>query len=221
MSGKLQHGLSKDPVLGSVYRVWLGIRARCLNAEHPAFADYGGRGITICDRWRDDVHAFIADVGPKPSPALEIDRIDNDRGYEPGNVRWATRSENDRNRRSTTWIEFRGEQRRLIDLCEEFGIPGDTARFRLRKMGMTPEEAFTTPVRPKSPKGQRRPKPPVREHQWGELNNCAKLTDTQRREVWARHNAGERMSDLARAFGVDPKTIAKIVSNPRWGQVAA
>jgi hypothetical protein len=217
MSGKLQHGLSCDPVLGAVYRVWLGIKARCLNTEHPAFSDYGGRGIVICDRWRDDVHTFIADVGPKPTPKHEIDRIDNDRGYEPGNVRWATRSENDRNRRSTTWIDFRGERRRLIDLCEEFGIPGDTARFRLRKMGMTSEEVFTTPVRPKSPNGQHRPRPEARTHQWGEANNCAKLTDDQRREVYRRFLAGECKSDLARAFGLDPKSIAKIVRNPRWG----
>jgi hypothetical protein len=122
------------------------MRLRCTVPSNPAFAAYGGRGITICERWLDSVENFIADMGPKPSPRHEIDRIDNDRGYEPGNCRWVTRRENSRNRRSTVWVEFRGEKRRLIDLCEEFGVPDDTARWRIKAWGDV-ERALLTPCR--------------------------------------------------------------------------
>lgn len=122
------HGLSRDPI----HLAWRGILARCLNPNHAAYPSYGGRGITVCDRWRESFEAFAADMGPKPTPKHEIDRIDNNAGYSPENCRWATRSENDRNRRSTVWVEFRGERRRVADLCEEFKIPRDTLAYRLR-----------------------------------------------------------------------------------------
>lgn len=147
----LKHGLSYTPE----YRAWQQMRLRCLDPEHAAFADYGGRGITVCDRWRDDPTAFLADVGPKPSPKHEIDRIDNDRGYEPGNVRWATRKENDRNRRSSRLLTFRGETHALAEWCERLGLPRDTVRKRLEG-GWPVEEALTTPVRPKAPNGAAR-----------------------------------------------------------------
>lgn len=151
-----KHGGSYTPE----YRAWQTMRLRCTVPTNRAWPDYGGRGITVCDRWRDDFRAFLADMGSKPSSAHEIDRIDNDRGYEPGNCRWVTRSENNRNRRSTLWIEYQGERRRRIDLAEEFGIPSDTLAFRLRS-GWSVEEALTTPVRQKLPDGEgwrRRPK---------------------------------------------------------------
>lgn len=139
---QLAHGRSFTPE----YRAWQTMRLRCLNPSNRAYPAYGGRGIAVCDRWRDDFEAFLADVGPKPSPRHEIDRIDNNRGYEPGNCRWVTRSQNDRNRRSTLWVEYRGERRRLIDLCEQFGTWPDTVKFRL-KHGWTMEAAVETPTR--------------------------------------------------------------------------
>lgn len=150
MSAHRRHGLSYTPE----YRAWQTMRLRCTNPENRAWASYGGRGITVCARWLDDPSAFVADMGPKPTPRHEIDRIDNDRGYSPDNCRWTTRSENDRNRRSTTWVMFRGTRRRLIDLCDEYGVPGDTARWRIRK-GWPVEVALETPVRPKARAGAR------------------------------------------------------------------
>lgn len=74
---------------------------RCHNDKHKQYMDYGGRGIAVCEEWRGEGGAakFIEHIGPKPSPDLTLDRIDNDRGYEPGNVRWATRKQQAANRR--------------------------------------------------------------------------------------------------------------------------
>lgn len=137
-----EHGQSFTPE----YRAWQTMRLRCLNPSNRAYPAYGGRGITVCDRWLDDFEAFLADVGAKPSARHELDRIDNNRGYEPSNCRWVTRSQNDRNRRSTLWVDYRGERRRLIDLCEQFGTWLDTVKFRLEH-GWTMEAAVETPTR--------------------------------------------------------------------------
>jgi hypothetical protein len=151
-----KHGLSYRPE----YRAWQTMRLRCTVPTNPAWKDYGGRGISVCDRWRDDVAAFVADMGPKPSRKHELDRIDNDRGYEPGNCRWVLRKTNCRNRRSSKWIEFRGARRLFVELCDEFGIRADTAKHRMEELGWDAERTFTTPVRPKSPKGHAKPPPP-------------------------------------------------------------
>lgn len=90
-----KHGCSDLPE----YRSWQGMVARCHQPTNENYPEYGGRGIVVCERWREDISAFIADVGPRPSPRHSIDRINNDRGYEPGNVRWATAKEQANNRR--------------------------------------------------------------------------------------------------------------------------
>lgn len=81
------------------YVAWNAMVQRCTRESHPAWRNYGGRGITVCAEWRHDFAAFLAHIGPKPAPNLSLDRIDNDRGYEPGNVRWATTSQQHKNTR--------------------------------------------------------------------------------------------------------------------------
>jgi len=143
-----RHGLSHLPE----YRVWQTMRLRCHVPTNAAFPDYGGRGITVCDAWRDSPETFIADMGQKPSPAHEIDRIDNDRGYEPGNCRWVLRTENDRNRRSNRLLTHAGETLPLVAWSERTGIAADVIVKRL-DAGWTTERALTTPVRAKAAAG--------------------------------------------------------------------
>ncbi len=82
----LKHGLSNTPE----YKCWQQIKARCLSPKHRAYPDYGGRGITIFEEWANDFQSFLSHVGPRPSDRHSLDRIDNSRGYAPGNVHWAT-----------------------------------------------------------------------------------------------------------------------------------
>ncbi len=83
------------------YRAWYQMIYRCTNPKFPQWKDYGGRGISVCAEWRNSFTAFFEHVGPRPSPQHSFDRIDNDGNYEPGNVRWATRSQQNSNQRRT------------------------------------------------------------------------------------------------------------------------
>lgn len=133
------HGMRKSPE----YRNWLRMRERCEDEKCPAFLDYGGRGIRVCERWQDFA-LFFADVGPRPSPRHSLDRIDNDRGYEPGNVRWATAKEQQRNRRNNAVLTYAGRTACLAEWAESTRLPAYLIRRRIVR-GMSAADALTTP----------------------------------------------------------------------------
>jgi hypothetical protein len=83
------------------FQAWYNMKKRCINPSHPSYLSYGGRGISVCPEWLGSFEAFYEHIGPRPSPDHSVDRINNNGNYEPGNVRWATRTQQQRNRRNT------------------------------------------------------------------------------------------------------------------------
>jgi hypothetical protein len=134
----VSHGGYRHPE----YRVWNLMRQRCHNPKNTHYASYGGRGISVCDRWRKSYAAFNEDMGRRPFLGAQIDRIDNNGNYEPGNCRWATRKQNCRNQRKTRFLAYRGEVRSMPEWCEILGLHYGTVKHRVLK-GWSPERALS------------------------------------------------------------------------------
>jgi hypothetical protein len=126
------------------YDTWRNMKSRCGNPRNARYADYGGRGITVCDRWKNSFENFIADMGLPPSPAHSIERGDNSRGYEPGNCRWATDVEQTNNQRSNVLIEYDGKTQTIAQWARELGINYQTLRQRIQRYGWSVERAFSS-----------------------------------------------------------------------------
>lgn len=125
------------------YRIWHGMLGRCENPSDKAYPNYGGRGITVCERWHV-YENFLADMGRRPSEDHSLDRRENDKGYSPDNCRWATTVEQAENKRSTHTLTFRGETKTLTRWARELGIRATTLLDRLDR-GWPVEEAVTRP----------------------------------------------------------------------------
>lgn len=134
------HGMRSHPL----YSVWKEMRRRCTSQQRDDFKNYGGRGISVCERW-NDFALFVADMGERP-PAMTIERIDNNLGYDKANCRWASRADQNRNRRFNRIIDVGGMRMILAQAARLTGIGEATIRKRL-KLGWSVERAVSTGVR--------------------------------------------------------------------------
>lgn len=130
------------------YSIWEHIIQRCTNKNHKAYKNYGGRRITVCKRWSNKKNGFInflKDIGEIPKDK-EIDRIDNNKGYNPKNFRLVTHQENNRNKRTNRIIPYNNKKYILVELAEEYNIDPCVLRSRL-KLGWPIKKALITPVK--------------------------------------------------------------------------
>lgn len=140
----LKHGCSRSKKRASEYSIWRNMISRCHNQKSLSYKRYGGIGIAVCKEWRESFERFLSDMGFKNEPGLSIDRIDNNKGYEPNNCRWATKSQQARNRKTNKVFVINGETKTLIEWCEKFGISLPRVQGRLR-LGWDIESALTKP----------------------------------------------------------------------------
>ena len=127
-----------------LFRVWCAMRNRCNNPKVKCYPRYGGRGITVFDKWNESFESFYSDMGPRPHGA-SLDRINNDGPYSLDNCRWATPSEQASNKRSSRIITFRGESRTQAQWAIVTGIDVRKIHKRLNKLGWDIDRALTTP----------------------------------------------------------------------------
>jgi len=137
------HGMGKT----KTYQSWAGMKKRCLNKNCKDYLHYGGRGITVCDRWKNSFLNFLSDMGLCPE-GLTLDRKDNNGNYEPSNCIWATRKSQANNTRRNAFIEFNGETKTISGWADFLGLDHRVLHFRLKHW--TLEDALTKPktVRP-------------------------------------------------------------------------
>jgi hypothetical protein len=137
--------VTKKKKRGPEYQVWNGMIHRCYNPKRHQYPRYGGRGITVCDRWRHSHAAFLEDMGQRPTPKHTLDRIDNDGPYSPENCRWATHAEQRRNRPDCRYVTAFGETLTVTDWANRFGVARCTISDRLN-LGWPAERAITEPA---------------------------------------------------------------------------
>lgn len=133
---------------GPVYSVWAGMIRRCTKPDDAGYVNYGGRGITVCERWMD-FHNFRSDMGPRPK-GTSLDRENNDGPYSPDNCRWATTTQQIRNRRSTVFLEVDGVRKPVAQWAEETGLKYALIISRMRQ-GRSPEDILKLPSKREYP----------------------------------------------------------------------
>ncbi len=146
--GNWKHGhTAAGGVATREYRAWSSAKRRCYDPKNKFFWNYGGRGIRMCDEWREDFLVFLRDMGACPD-GLTLDRLNGDGNYEPGNCRWATRLEQQRNTRRNRMLTLNGETLCVTAWAERLGIDHEVIRGRLR-LGWSDHKILTRPVGPR------------------------------------------------------------------------
>ena len=144
LKARRTHGMSGTPI----HKEWEAMKRRCYNPNTEKYYRYGGRGIVVCDRWRDSFEAFYEDVSKLlhfGEQGYTLNRINNDGNYEPNNVEWATQKEQANNRQSNHLLTFNGKTQTIVQWADETGIKSATIARRLKK-GWSVEKALTTPT---------------------------------------------------------------------------
>ena len=143
-----RHGHTKTGVKSRLYSIWTGMKSRCSSPTNDNYHLYGGRGISVCPEWLDFIN-FASWAEGKYSPKLQIDRIDSNGPYSPSNCRWVTTHEQARNKRCLTTIHAFGEDKLATDWAFDprCAVAPQTIIYRIKKLGMTPENAINLPRR--------------------------------------------------------------------------
>lgn len=137
------HGATAPGGKIAEFRIWAGMLDRCYRTANKAYPHYGGRGVKVCKEWQTDFAAFLRHVGPRPSAYHSIDRFpDNDGDYRPGNVRWATKKQQNRNQRRNLRVRIGGVTMTLIEAAEAAGLSYDRVRRRLKDEGRSLHQAL-------------------------------------------------------------------------------
>ena len=145
---QFRHGASTRKIVLPEYSVWASMKRRCSSEKDPAYKNYGGRGIKVCEPWLDFKN-FIKDMGLRPSENHTLERKNNELGYEPSNCVWATRMEQGSNRRNNKKIEFQGQCLTYSEWARKSGISQSQIGWRI-KSGWNPIDAISVPTRRKS-----------------------------------------------------------------------
>lgn len=142
---KTTHGGTKGGKMPPEYTTLMAMIARCTNPKHVGYKHYGAAGITVCEEWRGSTGFpnFLKCVGPKPGKGWSIGRIDNSKGYEPGNVRWETATQQAQNRSICRYLTHNGETHCLTEWARKLGMQHSTLRVRIENHGV--EKALSTP----------------------------------------------------------------------------
>lgn len=180
-----------------LHSLWRGMVRRCSPGNHRTTKNYFDRGVRVCDRWRASFESFVEDMGPRPSLQHSLDRFPNQRGnYEPGNVRWATMLEQQRNRTNNVRYSCRGRLYTVGELAEVPGAPSfEALKYRLRT-GWSVGDAVDIPLGGKRTRAQRQGPRAI-----------PRAIDVS--SVLALHRSGVRVRDIARRLGVWPASVWK------------
>lgn len=194
------------------YRIWISMRRRCSDPRNQGFHSYTNR-VHVCAAWSGSFDQFFADMGPRPTPRHSLDRIDNEGGYEPGNVRWATAKEQARNRSDTRFVTANGQTKPLAQWAEELGLSIPAFAYRLRKWGA--ESAVNRPKDPHQPflKGQ------DTKRKRGEGHYRAKLTPEKVRAIRLDKQNGLSVKAIAAKYSVVEGTIICVLNGTTWQHV--
>lgn len=187
-----------------LYKTWHGMITRCHTPNDQAYHHYGARGIKVCDLWRESFEEFewyVAQLPHFDEKGYSLDRINNDRDYEPDNVQWATTKEQARNRRSNRLLTYNGKTQCLQDWARELGTGKNTLQGRL-KAGWSVEDTLGTPIRFQEPR------------------NAVKLSEDDVRMIRREYAAGDvSQTRLGQKYGVQQTGISQIVLRKTWKHV--